>query len=141
MASVNVIVANHEAVQVNYCCGISTVTVKTAKMMMIAGGVVIGLGIILIALGITAIVTFEQNCEDLCSVYVEGTCECSLNYGRIVSLFISALLCFIGGAVAIQRCHAGLKALRIRRMNAPNQPVYPGAIEFQQTAYAHPGNP
>ncbi|CAG0889793.1 unnamed protein product [Darwinula stevensoni] len=132
MASPNVIVADDEEVRINYCCGTSIVTVTTAMMIMIAGWVLVILGLGLIGFETAAIVSAKRTCNSLCRSSDPETCLCSMHSGRSVGLFISATLCIIGGGVAIQRSRAAIKALRISRMNSPNQPVYPGVIRLQQ---------
>ncbi|CAG0903754.1 unnamed protein product [Darwinula stevensoni] len=135
MASPNVIVANHEPVRLDFGCGISTVTVRTAKRIIIAGWVFIVLGIVLIGFGIAAIIARLKFCDDFCGNSDPKQCICFLNYSRIVGFFLSAVLSNVGGVVATRRSHAAIEALRKSKMNAPNRPVYPVVLRPQQTAY------
>ncbi|CAG0889794.1 unnamed protein product [Darwinula stevensoni] len=92
MASPNVIVAKHEVVQINYCCGTSTVTVRTAKIVMITGWVLLLLGIAFAAIWIVVFVSAKRHCDNTCQFAASMgiTCDCQWNHGRIVGLILSA---------------------------------------------------
>ncbi|CAG0891102.1 unnamed protein product [Darwinula stevensoni] len=136
MASPNVIVTDYEPVRLDFCCGIYVVTFGTAKRIIVACWIFVVLGIVFTGFGIAAIVESKQLCVDFCFNSDPKTCACNSSSSSIVGFFLSAVLYIIGGAVVAQRCRAAIQALRMSKMNAPNQQVYPGVIQFQQPAYA-----
>ncbi|CAG0891136.1 unnamed protein product [Darwinula stevensoni] len=125
MANSDVQLFNYDILQLSFGCGIHTVTVKTAKMIRVAGWILIVIGIVLIGLAITNIaIQSDEGCEEWC--------------GNVLGAFFSALACIIGGSLAINRVNRALKMLMINKRAGSYQQGFPSAFP-QQPAYGYPG--